>query len=123
MESITWGGVERLLGDLTDAQRLALHMATYRCDGAEESTLSLAAAAVGLAWVSSPPMPKREGDLVAWGGACLSVLLTVAEWHEVVPDAYRQLADATAAFHVTEGEVEAVAGNGDGGTGAPSATG
>tara|TARA_R100000426_G_scaffold42983_2_gene32901 strand:+ start:630 stop:1001 length:372 start_codon:yes stop_codon:yes gene_type:complete len=122
MESVTWEGCERMLAPLNDAQRLALFMSRVRAGVVDEHQLAVAAAAVGMSWVSDPPMPKREGDLVTWGAKCLRVLLTVAPWHEVVPDLYRHLDDVGASYVVTEDEVEATAGNSEGGTAAPSAT-
>ena len=122
MESITWEGCERMLAPLDDAQRLALFMARARAGTVDEALLAVAAAAVGMSWVSDPPMPDREGPLVEWGAQCLGVLLTVAPWYEVVLDLHRHLDDVGASYVVTEHEVEATAGNSEGGTVAPSAT-
>lgn len=122
MESIIWEGCERMLAPLDDAQRLALFMARVRAGTVDEAQLAVAAAAVGMSWVSDPPMPDRKGALVEWGAQCLGVLLKVAPWHDVVPDLYRHLDDVGASYVVTENEVEATAGNSEGGTVAPSAT-
>ena len=122
MESIIWEGCERMLAPLDDAQRLALFMARVRAGTVDEAQLAVAAAAVGMSWVSDPPMPDRKGPIVEWGAQCLGVLLTVAPWHEVVVDLYRHLEDVGASYVVTENEVEATAGNSEGGTVAPSAT-
>lgn len=122
MESITWGGCERMLAPLDEAQRLALYMARARAGAVDEHGLAVAAAAVGMSWVSDPPMPDREGPIAEWGARCLTVLLTVAPWDEILIDLYRHLEDVGASYVVTEQEVEATAGNSDGGTVAPSAT-
>jgi hypothetical protein len=123
MESITWEGAERMLGTLDESQRLALFLARVRSGTVEETNIAIAAAAMGMAWVNDPPMPRREGDLVSWGSSCLSVLLTVAPWHVIVGDLFAHLDHVIGTYVVTEGEVEATAGNSEGATVAPSETG
>ncbi len=137
MESITWEGAERMLGTLDESQRLALFLARVRSGTVEETNIAIAAAAMGMAWVNDPPMPRREGDLVSWGSSCLSVLLTVAPGHVIssfahiniggghviVGDLFAHLDHVIGTYVVTEGEVEATAGNSGGATAAPSETG
>jgi hypothetical protein len=122
MDCVNWNNCERLIRPLNEAEKLAVFLAQIRAGQIEEQQIAIAAAAMGLAWSGSPVMPERSDDLGAWGTECLSVMLKIGPWHEVVPDLWKHLAHVVDAYTISEDEVAEAAGNSEGDQAAPSAT-